>query len=170
MRCLSFRKIDNPDYQSEAMLILDSSALFSMDQLPEEDFLCPPGIVNELRRYKDPRLELWGDMLKISDCTKQSVSKVEAVAKKSGDLGRLSPVDMTVLALGVDTGGTILTDDYSIQNVAQLMGLPCRSVGTSGIKKIEKWNYKCIGCGKWFKERSDECPICGSGMKACRKR
>jgi len=152
------------------MLVLDSSALFSMEQLPEEESVCPPGVIDELNKYKDPRLVLWGDLLRVSDCTKASIDKVSQIAKKSGDLGRLSPVDITVLALGLDTGGTILTDDYSIQNVAKLMGLPCRAVGQAGIKRVEKWNYKCIGCGKWFKEKANECPICGSAMKSCRKR
>jgi UPF0271 protein len=152
------------------MLILDSSALFSMEGLPDEDFLCPPGVVKELEKYDDKRLGLWGDLLRISDCTKTSVEKVLRTAKISGDLGKLSRVDITVLALAVDTGGTILTDDYSIQNVSRIMGIPFRPVGKEGIKKVEKWNYKCLGCGKWFKEKTDECPICGSGMKACRKR
>ncbi|MDR0509069.1 MAG: nucleic acid-binding protein [Candidatus Methanoplasma sp.] len=152
------------------MLILDSSALFSMEGLPDEEFFCPPGVVDELAKYDDKRLELWGDLLRTSDCTKASVEKVTEIAKKSGDIGRLSPVDITVLALAVDTGGTILTDDYSIQNVSRIMGIPFRPVGMAGIKKVEKWNYRCLGCGKWFKEKADECPICGSGMKACRKK
>jgi UPF0271 protein len=140
-----------------------------MEQLPDEDFLCPPGVVDELKRYKDHRLDLWGDLLKISDCTKASVDKITEVARKSGDLGRLSPVDITVLALALDAGGTILSDDYSIQNVATIIGLEFRPVGMKAIKKVEKWNYKCIGCGKWFKEKSNECPICGSAMRAHRK-
>jgi len=152
------------------MLVLDSSALFSMEQLPEEESVCPPGVVDELTKYKDNRLSLWGDLLRVSDCTQASVKKVTEVARKSGDLGRLSPVDITVLALGVDTGGTVLSDDYSIQNVARLMGMPCRSIGTEGIKKVEKWNYQCIGCKKWYKEKMPDCPICGSQMRACRKR
>ncbi|MDR1405076.1 MAG: nucleic acid-binding protein [Candidatus Methanoplasma sp.] len=152
------------------MLILDSSALFSMEGLPDEEFMCPPGVVDELARHKDGRLVLWGDLLRISDCTKESIIKVKDAARKSGDLGRLSDVDIAVLALAADTGGTILSDDYSIQNVSKIMGMPFRSVGTKGITKTEKWNYRCVGCGKWFKERPDECPICGSGMKACRKK
>lgn len=152
------------------MLVLDSSALFSMDQLPEEESVCPPGVIKELTKYKDPRLELWGDMLRVSDCTEASMKKVEEAAKKSGDNGRLSPVDMTVLALAVDVGGTVLTDDYSIQNTARIMGIPYRAVGQTGIKKVEKWNYQCIGCKKWYKEKMPDCPICGSTMRACRKR
>ncbi|MDR3205577.1 MAG: nucleic acid-binding protein [Candidatus Methanoplasma sp.] len=151
------------------MLVLDSSALFSMEQLPDEDFVCPPGVVDELRRHRDGRLDLWGDLLRISDCTAASVKTVEAAAKKSGDAGRLSPVDVTVLALALDVGGTILSDDYSIQNVAAILGIDYKGVGMASIKKVEKWNYKCVGCGKWFKEKSSECPICGSAMKGFRR-
>ena len=50
------------------------------------------------------------------------------------------------------------------------MGIPYRAVGQAGIKKVEKWNYQCIGCGKWYKEKMDDCPICGSAMRAHRKR
>lgn len=152
------------------MIILDSSALFSMDNLPDDDAVCPPGVIDELRKYKDPRLDIWGDMLKTSDCTEESVSKVNDVARKSGDAGRLSPVDITVIALALDLKGEVYTDDFSIQNVCSLMNIPYRSVGTGGIKKVEKWNYQCVGCRKWFKEKLDECPVCGSQMKAFRKR
>ncbi len=141
-----------------------------MDQLPEEESCCPPGVVAELTKYKDPRLALWGDMLRVSDCTEESLEKVREAASKTGDSGRLSPVDLTVLALALDTGGTVLSDDYSIQNTARIMGIPCRGVGQAGIKKVEKWNYQCTGCHKWFKEKQDECPICGSPMRAHRKR
>lgn len=152
------------------MLILDTSAFFTMDWIPDEDFLCPPGVVDELKRYDDPRLELWDDRLRISDFTKESLEAVKEEAKKTGDLGRLSDVDLSVLALALDMDGTILTDDYSIQNVAKSMGLSYRSVGTAGIKKKFKWNYRCIGCGKWYKDHSEECLICGSEMRAYRKK
>ena len=105
------------------MLVLDSSAFFSMDALPEEEHVCPPGVIRELEKYEDPRLALWGDMVHVSDCSKESLAKVEEAARKSGDLGRLSPVDMTVLALALDVNGTIWSDDYSIQNVARIMGI-----------------------------------------------
>ena len=70
----------------------------------------------------------------------------------------------------MDVGGTVMTDDYSIQNTARIMGIPYKAVGQAGIKKVEKWNYQCIGCGKWYKEKMDDCPICGSAMRAHRKR
>ena len=150
------------------MLVLDTSALFSMDAPPDGDYVCPPGVLKELERYDDPRLALWGDMLRVSDCTAESLARVAEAARRTGDDGRLSPVDSTVLALALDVGGTILSDDYSIQNVARVLGLEFRAVGTAGIKKVVRWNYQCVGCGKWYKSRMDECPVCGSPMKACR--
>ena len=94
------------------MLVLDSSAFFSMDALPQEEHVCPPGVIDELTKYEDPRLALWGDMVNVSDCSKESMEKVEEAAKRTGDIGRLSPVDMTVLALALDVDGTIWSDDY----------------------------------------------------------
>jgi UPF0271 protein len=98
------------------------------------------------------------------------MEKVKEEARKSGDLGRLSPVDLTVIALGLDLGGVVYSDDYSIENVCTRLDIQYRPVGTGGIKKVEKWNYQCIGCKKWYKEKMDECPICGSPMKAHRKK
>lgn len=152
------------------MLVLDSSYFFSADSLPEGDHVCPPGVVHELESHGDPRLSLWGDMVRVSDCTEASMERVREAARASGDLGRLSPVDMSVLALALDVDGTIMTDDYSIQNVARILGVPYRPVGTDGIRRVAKWNYQCVGCRKWYKERLSECPVCGSPMRACRKR
>ena len=58
------------------VIILDSSALFSMENLPEEDCVCPPGVIAELRKYEDRRLDLWGDLLRVSDCSEESLEKV----------------------------------------------------------------------------------------------
>lgn len=152
------------------VLVLDSSALFSMENLPDEDCICPPGVIDELNKYKDPRLQYWEGMLRVSDCTQDSIDKVKEEARKSGDLGRLSPVDITVIALGLEMNATVLSDDFSIQNTCARMNIPYRAVGTDGIKKVEKWNYQCIGCKRWYKEKMDECPICGSPMRSHRKR
>lgn len=123
-----------------------------------------------MENHGDPRLALWGDMVRVSDCTGESIERVREAAGHSGDLGRLSPVDLSVLALALDLDATIWSDDYSIQNVARIMGIGFRPVGTKGIQKVVRWNYQCIGCGKWYKERMPDCPICGSGMRACRRK
>jgi len=141
-----------------------------MEDLPQEDLAVPDGVVDELRKYKDPRLDRWGDLLRVSECTNGSLNKVREAARKSGDAGRLSDVDVSVIALAIDLDGIVLTDDFSIQNVCGIMGIGYRSVGTGGIKRIERWNYRCTGCGKWYKEKENDCPICGASLRAHRKR
>ncbi|MCL2142867.1 MAG: nucleic acid-binding protein [Methanomassiliicoccaceae archaeon] len=152
------------------VLILDSSAIFAMEDLPQDDIAVPAGVVDELRRYNDKRVDRWGDLLRVSECTERAIAKVRETALKSGDAGRLSDVDVHVIALAIDLDGIVLTDDFSIQNVCKIMNIEYRPVGTEGIKKVEKWNYRCNGCGKWYKEKMSDCPVCGSSMKAHRKR
>ena len=148
------------------MIVLDSSAFFSMDSLPEEDHVCPPGVIRELEKYEDPRLSLWESMINVMECSKESLAAVEEASVRTGDVGRLSPVDKSVLALALDVKGTIWSDDYSIQNVASSMGIGFRAVGMKGIKKVLKWGYRCVGCGKRYETDMPDCPICGSALKS----
>lgn len=152
------------------ILVLDSSAFFSIETLPDGECYCTPGVINELKKYKDKRLDLWGDMLTVVDCSVESLKIVKEKAKKSGDFGRLSSVDMTVIALGLDLKGTVLSDDYSIENLCSILNIPYKPLSTHGIKKTVRWNYQCIGCRKWYKEKMSECQICGSQMIARQKR
>ena len=147
------------------MIILDSSAFFSMDALPDGDHACPPGVIRELEKHEDPRLSLWEGMINVVDCSKESLTAVDEAAERTGDGGRLSPVDRTVLALALDLKGEIWSDDYSIQNVAASMGIAFRPIGMKGIKKVFRWGYRCVGCGKRYEKNMPDCPICGSALK-----
>ena len=81
---------------------------------------------------------------------------------------RLSSVDIDLLALAKDMDATILTDDYSIQNTAKFLGIKYKAVGLKAIKKLVKWNYKCLGCGKVFDKEMPDCPVCGSKLRTTR--
>ncbi|MGE4275103.1 MAG: NOB1 family endonuclease [Candidatus Methanomethylophilaceae archaeon] len=152
------------------LLILDSSALFSMEDLPSEDCLVPSGVLKELTRHGDRRVSRWEGLLQVRDPLPESIAEVREVARKSGDLGRLSDVDISILALAVETSGRILADDYSIQNVASIMGLEYQAVGVKGISKVLRWNYRCQGCGRWYAENLPDCPVCGAGMRSYRRK
>ena len=70
------------------------------------------------------------------------------------------------MALDVNREGSkeaiILTDDYSIQNVANNLNLKFQSFTQRGITKKFKWHYRCPGCGKRFRKSVKNCPICGT--------
>jgi UPF0271 protein len=73
---------------------------------------------------------------------------------------------MEVLALALDTGLPIMTDDYSIQNMATHMGLSVEPVSEKGITEERRWTYRCKGCRRTFDKNMDECPICGSEVRS----
>jgi len=73
------------------------------------------------------------------------------------------------LALASELGYELLSDDYSIQNLARVMGVPCRGVDQKGISKVFEWQAKCKGCGKVFSADVRVCDVCGSETKTRRK-
>lgn len=98
--------------------------------------------------------------------SKDSNKKILDVSKETGDFPRLSETDIQIMALALDLSDAndvvILTDDYSIQNVASELNIKFEPISQSGITKKFKWIYQCRGCGKKFKENISICPICGA--------
>lgn len=148
-------------------LVLDTSALFSMQDLPSgAEAYTTPGVLLELEKYGDRRASLWGDLLRVSEPTSSNLRKVKEAASRTGDSTRLSPTDAELLALALDLQAVLLTDDYSLQNLATYLGVPYRPVGLSGIRDVRRWRWRCIGCGRVFDEEQPDCPVCGSRLRS----
>ena len=97
----------------------------------------------------------------------------ENVAANTGDLPRLSPVDLEILAIALATGQTLFTDDYSLQNVCRSVNHPFESVSNKKSKQQWSWELRCIGCRATKEadsQNEQECEICGSPMKIKRSR
>ncbi len=156
------------------LFILDTSAMLSGKPLTIEmtQAVTPSGVSHELqpggRDYRS-FLFLQEKGLSIRDPTKGSIKKIHTVATESGDIGRLSKADIDVLALALDLQKdhdvTIITDDYSIQNVSHILRIPFEPMSQSGITKRFKWNWRCSGCGKIYTTYTSTCPICGASTK-----
>lgn len=102
--------------------------------------------------------------------SKESIKIIENISKKTGDFDRLSKIDIEILALAYDflkkeESSIILSDDYSIQNVAEYLKLRYQTISQKGISKRFKWINRCRGCGKKFKDNISICPICGAETK-----
>jgi UPF0271 protein len=100
------------------------------------------------------------------------VKEIEAKARVSGEAHKLSPTDKQLLALGLQLKSenevpTIVSDDYSIQNMASRLGLRFVAQVTHGIKKVYEWSIYCPGCRKRFDSPQEDnvCPICGTELK-----
>ncbi len=98
--------------------------------------------------------------------------KVKEASKKVGDVLFLSEVDMQVLALALEqkTMGydvLIVTDDYSIQNVANQVGVGFVSLATFGIRFRLDWILYCPACHRKYPSdyRLRICEVCGIELK-----
>jgi UPF0271 protein len=149
--------------------VLDSSALLTGRQFPGE-LLTVPAVLQELRRHGiTPQLRAILDIqVRVLPPSKESVELVAAAGRSTGDAPRLSPTDVQLLALALEAEATLVTDDYSIQNLARALRIPYETILEPGIKEEWRWTYRCTGCSRTWPEWHDQCPVCGSPLKTSR--
>jgi UPF0271 protein len=153
--------------------VLDTSVLYYGKDLPQ-GFECviTPGVVRELdKEGMSARLELlMATRVRVSSPSERSLRKVNEESEKTGDSRRLSEADKELLALALDLGYELITDDYSIQNLARAMGIPARGFDQKGIAEVFVWQAKCKGCEKLFPADVRVCDVCGTETRTRRKK
>jgi len=153
------------------MLIIDAAIFI---QGIDVEGVTTPKVIEEV---KDPESRLLLESLisagkvKVMVPSKDSIEKIKEKALETGELGELSDADIEILALAYELKGELFTDDYNLQNIATLLGLKFRTL-KKGIKKVIKWRYVCVGCGKKFETQlpDDVCPDCGSKVRLLPKK
>ena len=110
--------------------------------------------------------------------TEGALAKARELATKTGDIAGLSNVDFELLALVLERGVILVTDDYRLQNLCELGGIAWSSVTTEGIRSMWSWELRCSGCG-WvadtpknsYSDRNlGNCRECGSELALRRLR
>ena len=162
--------------KTKKIFILDTSAVLSGKPINMKNSIIAttPKISNELKpKGKDYQsfqfLKEKG--LRILHPSNQSLNMIEKTSIKTGDIGRLSMADKELLAVALDlkekgeNKPVIVTDDYSIQNVAYGLKIEFINISAPKITKKYRWITRCRGCGKKFKENITTCPICGTKTK-----
>lgn len=153
-------------------LVLDTSAVLSGKRPnPEADLFAPEAVIEEFEREDRDRraLDYMRDAgMRVRTPSKGARDRVAEAAAETGDDQRLSAPDRDVLALALDVDGAVATDDYSIQNVAEVLGLGYRTVSQEGIDEVWTWVERCTACGRTVEEEVDVCPICGSELETVR--
>lgn len=154
-------------------LILDATAIrMGMTYSGEYEWYTSTSVINEIQKGKLAKdIQLLRDItLKVTEPREDNIARVIQVAEDTGDIGRLSNTDLDILALALELDGILLSDDYSIQNVAKVLGIQYKTGIEPGIKKIFSWRSRCRGCGRWFDNEISECPVCGSEVRLVRDR
>jgi len=115
--------------------------------------------------------------VKIKTPHDEYTNKIKISANKLGDAHLLSETDIQLLALALElkTKGKhpeIITDDYSIQNVAKQNNIDFYALITSGIRRLLEWIRYCPACYKEYPIKStfNTCQICGTELKRKTKR
>ena len=110
--------------------------------------------------------------VKVMQPKEEFLAKAKAAAASVGDAHKLSEADMQLLALALELEAAgkdpqIVTDDYSIQNVAKESGLGFVSLATFGIRRVLKWIRYCPACHKVYPAdyRGSTCGVCGTPLK-----
>ncbi len=152
--------------------VLDTSAILSRKfNLNQENLVIPESVMEEIRLGKIARTLSWQEEdLKVFRPGVSSVSKVREAASDTGDLEKLSETDIDVVAVALEIGGTVVTDDFAIENVASKLGLKIMGADLKPISREIKWQFRCTGCGKRFSKHMKECPVCGHEVRRIAKR
>ncbi|MEM2971602.1 MAG: ribonuclease VapC [Candidatus Bathyarchaeia archaeon] len=110
--------------------------------------------------------------LKVKKPSQAFMEKVRTTAASAGETSYLSETDMQVLALALELKNKgysplIASDDYSIQNVANKMGIKFTSLVTFGIRFQLEWIRYCPACRKKYPTdyKFKKCKVCGTELK-----
>ena len=97
---------------------------------------------------------------------------IRASANKVGDSYLLSETDIQLLALALELKmqgkqPKIITDDYSIQNVAKQNCIEFYALATFGIRRVLNWLRYCPACYREYPINTafSDCQVCGTELK-----
>ncbi len=94
----------------------------------------------------------------------ETVSYTRSVATRIGD-SKISPSDLSVVALAIDYGGTVVSDDNRVRNLATTLSISCLNLSDMGIRAVRKWTKYCRVCAKKHSYNENICSICGNQLR-----
>jgi len=158
--------------------VLDTSAFIAgFDPLAITDLVYTvPAVGQELASnsmiYTRFKTAVESGRLRVRTPSHAFLDRVKASSKAVGDVLFLSEVDNQVLALALELKASgddllIVTDDYSIQNVANQLGLGFVPLMTFGIRYRLNWVIYCPACHREYQAdyKLKTCQACGTELK-----
>jgi len=160
------------------VIVLDTSAFiagFDPLTVPEKQYTVPE-VKKELIAGSMPWMRFNAAVenrkLMIRNPKSSVFQEIQEASRQVGDMRYLSEADLQVLALALELKGRglsplIITDDYSIQNVANKIDVEFTSLLTFGIKFRFKWILYCPACYRKYPSdyKFKICEVCGTTLK-----
>jgi endoribonuclease Nob1 len=170
--------MSEPNEQCRRIVVLDTSAfLAGYDPFAAStEQVTVPKVEEEILRNSMVKMRFQTAVesakVKVRAPTQEFSVEAKASASKVGDSFKLSEADMQLLSLALELkeqgyAPQIVTDDYSIQNVAKQLDIEFLALATFGIKRLLEWIRYCPACHKQYTANSKfkECQICGTELK-----
>ncbi len=154
--------------------VLDTSLLLGGKEPPAGRWATTPEAEAEVKPGgKDAsRYAMWqANGLVIRSAGERHLDAVDEAGIRAGNLGRLSPADRSLLALALELEATLVTDDFTVLDLASRLDIRTQTVNQDAPQGTIDWGLRCVGCGRWYDEAPprDECLICGSPVKTKRR-
>ena len=157
-------------------IVLDAAGFFAgyASAAPTKVY-APPSVLREVRDRRSREitaLAISGGKVVVMEPGPDDLEHVRRVAASTGDLGRLSPTDIEVLAVAAKLiregcEVVVVTDDRAVQNVALHLGAGVEGIKRPPMKKARKYVYVCPACG-YRSDKPGSCPVCGTELKKVR--
>jgi UPF0271 protein len=153
--------------------VLDTSAIIGRFLSSDSDNITTNGVIREIKDFNSrifTEEAIEEEKLQVKEPAQWALNKVKRTMEESGDVLRLSEVDIRIIALAVTLTENyepqLVTDDYSLQNLSRILKIPYRSVLTRGIEDVYRWILICQGCKKQYPHHYEgvDCEICGSKL------
>ena len=149
--------------------ILDASAFYAgVPFRSPDDCYTTYSVYDEIKHIKKNHDALGTlletNRLRIREPDIKSVKSAIEKSKDTGDFPQLSKQDISIIALGIEMNGEIISDDFAISNVAKNLNLKVSPIMTKGIDVVGKWIHYCPGC-KISYNKGRECTSCGTRLK-----
>ena len=156
---------------SDPAYVLDSTAFYAGIPYQGNGRYFTTYLVLEEVRHHSVGSSLIHSRVQVTEPTPESMTRVKSTASKTGDLGALSQTDLSLIALAldlskVDGGVSLVTDDFAVRNVAEVMSIPLAQTSLKGGEwKNITWKLYCRGCGKQYTNpKLTVCPVCGTQL------
>ena len=155
------------------MRALDTGALLAWPLVDLIGCLCVPGQVAEVMKHSPERAMLIQSQgPRFLSPSTAAIEQARASAIETGDLSGLAAVDLEILALAIEHGAELVTDDYRLQNVCTNFDHPWTGIIQDGIEDSWTWTLECRGCRRQHpaletKRKGDygNCPECGAELR-----
>lgn len=147
-------------------IFVDSIFFIEDLEIDSDEIYTTQSIIEELKSLKSKlRFEALKERIRLHDPRKETIKEIIRIAERLGEPG-LSKADIDLLASayeffkkGYDV--TIVTNDFSIQNIAFYLKMKCKSIGKN-IEEFIEWIYYCKNCKRTSRKKFLTCPYCGS--------